>query len=252
MTADSGDGGSGWLIGGRYRVLDRVGAGGMAEVFRAHDDVLDRDVAIKVFRRVSPTPDTAAGAARQRTELQTLARLAHPNLITLYDGSLGAEHAGEPAYLVMELIDGSTLAEAIERDAVSVGDARLIAAQIGSALAYIHAANLVHRDVKPANILLGTDATTGTPTMRARLSDFGIVRLVGDAAGGLTGTQFTLGTASYLAPEQARGSAVGPPADVYALGLVLLEALTRTRAFDGPPLEAAMARLQRDPHIPSN
>jgi serine/threonine protein kinase len=247
--AGSGSGSGSWLIGGRYRIVERIGSGGMAEVFRAHDEVLARDVAVKVFRRVSTTPDTAAGAERQRTELQALARLAHPNLITLFDGSLEGED-GSPAYLVMELIEGATLADAIERDAVSAGEVRAIGAQIGSALAYVHAANMVHRDVKPANILLGTDATAGTTTVRARLSDFGIVRLIGDD--GHTGTQFTLGTASYLAPEQARGSSVGPPADVYALGLVLLEALTRIRAFDGPPLEAAMARLSRDPDIPAN
>ncbi|GAB2464069.1 serine/threonine-protein kinase [Jatrophihabitans fulvus] len=240
---------TGWVIGGRYRVTGRLGSGGMADVVRAHDESLDRDVAVKVFRTAAAA-DTAAGIERQRAELHALARLNHPNLITLYDGSLGEPGTGERAYLVMELVEGPNLGDRIDRGPLpSEPETRVVGAQIADAMAYVHAQGMVHRDIKPANILLG--AGTGPDEVRARLSDFGIVRLLG--AERLTQADSTLGTASYLAPEQARGSGVGPAADIYAFGLTLIEALTGIRSFDGPtPLEAVVARLDRDPEIPPN
>ena len=237
----------GWLLGSRYRVIDRIGAGGMAEVFRAHDQLLARDVAVKVFRAHSDPEDLAGGVQRQELELQTLARLSHPNLITLFDGSIGS--AGEPAFLVMELINGPSLAARIAQEPLTEPEAREIATQIAGALAYVHSQHMVHRDIKPANILLGADGTTGDTTVRARLSDFGIVRLLGSEH--LTSADFMIGTASYLAPEQARGAEVGPAADVYALGLVMIEALTGRRSYEGPALEAVLARLERSPEIPA-
>lgn len=238
----------GWVLAGRYRVIDRIGIGGMAEVFRAHDELLSRDVAVKVFRTQPVTPDSATGAQRQQLELQALARLNHPNLITLFDGSITGTDG--PAFLVMELINGPSLSARIATGPVPEPQAREVGIQISDALAYVHAEGMVHRDVKPANILLGSDRTAGDTTVRARLSDFGIVRLLGSER--LTSVDFTLGTASYLAPEQARGLDVGPVADVYALGLVLIETLTGVRSFDGPPLEAVMARLARGPDIPGH
>ena len=236
----------GWLLGGRYQVIDRIGAGGMAEVFRAHDQLLARDVAVKVFRTHTDPDEVTGGVQRQELELQTLARLSHPNLITLFDGSIGSD--GEPAFLVMELIDGPSLAAQIAQAPLTEPETREIAIQIAGALAYVHAQHMVHRDIKPANILLGADGAIGD-NVRARLSDFGIVRLLGSEH--LTSADFLIGTASYLAPEQARGAEVGPAADVYALALVLIEALTGRRSFEGPALEAVLARLERSPEIPA-
>ncbi|MBV9820980.1 MAG: serine/threonine protein kinase [Actinobacteria bacterium] len=248
----------GWMLGGRYQVVDRIGTGGMAEVFRAHDQLLARDVAVKVFRTHTDPDEVTGGVQRHELELQTLARLSHPNLITLFDGSVGAD--GEPAFLVMELIHGPSLAARIAQSPLPEPEVREIAAQLAAALSYVHSQNMVHRDIKPANILLGSDgillgsdALSGDVSggsVRARLSDFGIVRLLGSEH--LTSADLMVGTASYLAPEQARGAEVGPAADVYALGLVLIEALTGKRSYEGPALEAVLARLERAPEIPAD
>ncbi len=242
------------MLGGRYRVLDRLGSGGMAEVFSARDQVLDRLVAVKVFRAEHVARGDTHGVERQQLEMAALARLNHPNLIALYDGSIGhgdeagASGAGGHAYIVMELIDGPSLAARIAQGALPEASVREIGIQLADGLAYVHAQGMVHRDVKPENILLGVDRSDDDSTVRARLSDFGIVRLLGSER--LTSADLTLGTASYLAPEQARGSQVDPPADIYSLGLVLLEALTGRKEFQGPPLEAALARLSQRPQIP--
>jgi eukaryotic-like serine/threonine-protein kinase len=249
----------GWVLAGRYQMLERLGAGSMAEVFRAHDQLLGRDVAVKVFRSLIDPGDTLGTPARRQAELRALAHVMHPNLITLFDGDIDGDDpgiSGRPggsaghAYLVMELIDGPSLASRLTEGPMPDADVRVLGTQLADALAYVHAQGMVHRDVKPANILLGSDASAAGHTMRARLSDFGIVRMVGSER--LTSVDFMVGTATYLAPEQARGLEVGPKADIYALGLVLLEALTGQRAYDGTPMETVMARLSRSPDVPAD
>jgi tRNA A-37 threonylcarbamoyl transferase component Bud32 len=232
-----------WTLAGRYRVGERLGSGGTADVFRAHDELLDRDVAVKVFRTAPADDDALYSAARREAELQSLARLNHPNLIRLLDGSIGTD---EHAYLVLDLVCGPDLATRLHDGPLPEPEVRAIGRQIADALDYAHSQGMVHRDVKPANILLGTDGSDGG--VWARLSDFGTVRMIDGAR--LTAADLTLGTASYIAPEQAHGADVGPAADIYSLGLILIEALTGQRCFGGTTPEALMARLARAPEIP--
>jgi serine/threonine protein kinase len=221
------------VIGGRYRLDLLVGRGGTAEVWKANDLQLDRTVALKLV--TAPHDESAVRAA---DEARTLAQLSHPSLVQVYDA--GTDTSGRP-WVVMEFVEGQTLADAIRRGPLPVHRVAEIGAGVADALAHVHARGMVHRDVKPANVLLGKDRSV-------KLTDFGIARLV-DAAK-VTSTGLMVGTASYLAPEQVAGEPVGPAADVYALGLLLLETLTGVREYDGPAVEAAMARLHRSPVMP--
>jgi serine/threonine protein kinase len=223
------------LIAGRYRLDELVGRGGTAEVWKATDTSLDRVVALKL---VTVAHDESS--ARAADEARTLARLSHPSLVQVYDA--GTDDHGRP-WVVMEFVDGETLADAIRRAPMPTRRLTEIGLAVAEALDHVHAQGLVHRDVKPANVMVGRGGKT-------KLTDFGIARLV-DAAK-VTSTGLMVGTASYLAPEQVSGEPIGPPVDIYALGLVLLEAFTGVREYEGPAVEAAMARLHRPPVLPAS
>ena len=215
----------------RYALGELVGVGASAWVYRAEDLRTGRDVAVKLY----PPGVGGTDRARQRSELALLAQLHHPNLVVLFDAG---EESGR-AYLVMEFVDGPTLSDRLQQGPMQAGEVSRLGAELAYALAYVHSRGITHRDVKPANVLMGG---------RPMLTDFGIARLV-DAAR-VTQTGYLIGTPAYLAPEQVTGGAVGMPADVYALGLLLLEALTGYREFDGDGPEAAFARLSRQPYVP--
>ncbi|HET9303416.1 MAG TPA: serine/threonine-protein kinase [Propionibacteriaceae bacterium] len=224
----------GSMLASRYRLVRLLGRGGMADVYEASDMRLGRSVAVKVFRQHT---ELSGNEARQQREIQVLARLQHPNIVSVFDA--GAE--GAVSFVVMQLIDGVTLATRIAASALDVAEVCRIGAAVADALAYVHSADMVHRDVKPANILCESSG-------HIFLTDFGIVRLV--EATRLT-AQGTIGTVAYLSPEQVRGEDVDASSDIYSLGLVLLECLTGRPEYPGSSAEAAVARLTRPPQIPS-
>jgi serine/threonine protein kinase len=234
---------TGATLGGRYRLDGLIGRGGMASVYRGEDLSLGRPVAVKVFAEAAEGIDDAA---RRRSETALLASVEHRALVRLYD----AAHDGgiDREYLVMELVDGRDLRKTLQHGPVGAADAASLAADLGEALHVIHARGIVHRDVKPANVLLAP-AHLPTRSWNAKLADFGIARLIDDAR--LTRTGAYVGTPGYLSPEQVGGRAPGTAADIYSLGLVLLEARTGRPAFPGTAYEATAARLVSDPEIPS-
>ena len=227
-------GGGQRVVADRYRLISLLGRGGTAEVWKAEDEALGRSVALKLV-----TVQTDESSARAGEEARLLARLSHPSIVPVYVA--GTDERGRP-WVVMELVEGETLADTIGRGPIPSDRTAAIGATVAQALDYVHAQGLVHRDVKPGNVLIGNVG-------RVRLTDFGIARLVDSAR--VTSTGMMVGTASFLAPEQVAGEPVGPPADVYALGLVLLECLTGQREYAGSTVEVALARLQRSPDVPA-
>jgi len=215
----------GRLLGGRYRLGAPLGRGGMAVVWRAQDEMLGREVAVKTLDLTGPDSDNAG--ERFRREARATAALNHPHIVTVYDTGV-EDHT---AYLVMELLPGPTLAEQV-RDSgpFAVEEVRIIGEEVASALQAAHDAGIVHRDIKPGNIAYAADGT-------AKVLDFGITQLVDEALGHghqLTMTDTIVGTAEYLAPEQATGQRVDSRADLYALGCVLTTLLTGKPPFSAP------------------
>ena len=217
----------------------------MATVYQATDVSLGRTVAVKLFRM-----DTADGSGPQRQsgEVMVLASLNHFALVTLFDAGTEQLDGVSRSFIVMEYVDGSDLRSRIADGAVPAAEVARMGADLAEALHYVHARGIIHRDIKPANVLLAPSDFPGRIS-HAKLADFGIARLI-DATH-LTSTGAVLGTAGYLSPEQALGHPIGPPSDVYSLGLVLLEAVTGVRSYPGTAIESAMARLQRQPEIPA-
>jgi hypothetical protein len=230
--------GAGYRIGGRYELARRIARGGMAEVWEAEDTVLARPVAIKVL-----LPHLAADQsflARFRREAVAAARLSHPHIVSIYDTCAGEDCEA----IVMELVRGRTVREVLDdRGALPVRQAVEIAVQVADALAHAHANGLVHRDVKPGNILLSEDG-------RVLVADFGIAKAL-EGASDLTEVGQVVGTAKYLSPEQVQGHAVDDRSDVYSLGVVLYEMLCGRPPFSGANATAiAMALLTTEPLRP--
>jgi serine/threonine protein kinase len=227
----------GELLLGRYLLQERLGAGGFGTVWRAHDEQLDRAVAVK--RIPLPSEEDRERATR---EAHATARLAHPAIVALYEASSDAD----AFYLISELIDGATLAELISEDQLADEEVLEIGVALLSALEHAHARGVIHRDVKPQNVLVPSDAAEHTPTRGvapplAKLADFGGARLAGDDA--LTRTGDVLGTLAYMSPEQSEGHEAGPAADLYSLALVLYEALSGVNPVRGRTPAATARRI---------
>jgi len=228
----------GTILGGRYRLVELLGQGGMARIYRGHDTQLDRDVAVKILRpEYGRDPDFSS---RFRQEAQNAASLNHPNIVGVYD--YGQDEAGP--FIVMELVDGEDLASIVKRSgALPPRQAARITAEAARALHAAHQRGIVHRDVKPGNVMINRDG-------QVKVTDFGIARAMAEAQMTLPG--ITLGSVHYFSPEQARGDQTTASSDIYSLGIVLFELLTGHRPWEADSAAAvAMARLAGPPPDPS-
>ncbi len=227
------------LLAGRYELVDKIGEGGMAIVYRAKDRLLNRYVAIKILRPEYTRDEQFIESFRR--ESQAAAGLQHPNIVAVYD----VGKSGNINYIVMELVDGRPLSEIIEKEAPM--EPRLvisIAKQVASALALAHRHQIIHRDVKPHNILINTDGV-------AKLTDFGIAKAVSNSSS-MADTSKIIGSVHYFSPEQARGSYVDERSDIYSLGIVMYEMLTGRVPFDGEnPVEVALKHINEEIIPPS-
>ena len=232
------------LLSGRYELGETLGYGGMSEVHRGRDVRLGREVAVKVLRAdLARDPQFQL---RFRKEAQNAAKLNHPAIVAVYDtGETNTEHGPLP-YIVMEYVDGRTLRDIVKTEGpMPPRRAMEIMADVCAALDFSHRHQIIHRDVKPANIMI-------TRTGAVKVMDFGIARALGDGQAAVTQTAAVIGTAQYLSPEQARGEAVDARSDVYATGCVLYELLTGDPPFTGDsPVAVAYQHVREDPRPPS-
>ena len=230
------------VLGERYKLQDPIGRGGMATIYRGQDLRMDRVVAIKVLREVYSTDPKFV--TRFQREAKAASALQHPNIVQVYDyGQTDGNY-----FIVMELVEGTDLRRYLRsRGVLAVDRAIIIAHDVALGLGAAHRRGIVHRDVKPQNVLVGRDGSI-------KLTDFGIASVYKDInAERLTTTGMTLGTVQYYAPEQAQGEIVSPSADVYALGIVMYEMLTGRTPFDGDtPVAVAMQHIQDLPTPPSH
>ncbi len=233
------------VLSGRYRLVKLIGTGGMGSVYEARDEHTYRAVAVKLF--ATPDSMTTADRVRQEREIRLLSMLSHPGLVPLYDAGTHEFDDGPHRYIVMELIADTTLLRKLADGAMHNYEVADLGAQLADALGYVHSRGIVHRDVKPANILMGDGGSAGF-ARTVKLTDFGVAHFVDGSR--LTNDGTIIGTAAYLSPEQVAGEPIGFATDVYSLGLVLLEALTGKQEYSGTLIEAALARLRRDPEIP--
>ena len=225
----------GELIAGRYELEKLVGSGGMSNVFRAHDRLLERTVALKILHEQYTRDDDYV--ERFRHEARAVAKLAHPNIVTVIDRG---EQDGRQ-FIVFEYVDGQNLKDLTREGPLEVRDAIGLTLQVARALSFAHDRGLVHRDVKPQNVLLNEDG-------QAKVTDFGIARSLD--VQGVTQTGTVLGTSDYIAPEQARGQRVDPKTDIYSLGAVLYELLVGDVPFAGDNFVAVAMRHVNEP-VPS-
>jgi eukaryotic-like serine/threonine-protein kinase len=235
------------LLHERYAVGPLLGVGGLARVYRGHDRLLGRDVAIKMF--TSSVKDRM-GLRVQESEARLLASQQHHGLVALLDaGVVLIDHDSARVYLVMEFVRGGSLRDRLAGGPLSARQVAHLGITLAEALEYAHERGIVHRDIKPANVLLVSSGDDGG-RLRAKLADFGVATLLGGEHP--DDDEFAVGTAAYLSPEQVSREHVGPASDVYQLGLVLLEALTGHVEFPGSIEVSAFARLERDPDVPAS
>ena len=219
---------------GKYEVVAKIGQGAMGEVFRAHDPVLNRDVAIK---RISAGLDTDEMVRKRfEREAQSAANLSHPNIITVYE--LGKD--GEQLFMAMELLDGIDLKHALTGRKMSLDEKLGVMEQICEGLAFAHAHEIVHRDLKPANIHI-------LPSGKVKIMDFGLARL---SSSEMTTTGMVMGTPHYMSPEQVRGAKADARSDIFALGCVLYEILTGRKPFDAESMHAVLFKIMQEEPVP--
>jgi serine/threonine protein kinase len=227
------------LLAGRYVLEERIGVGGYCEVWRATDTVLTRPVAVKLLH--AGYAQQGEALARFKAEARHAGALSHQNIARVYDYD---EPVDGQSYLVMELVEGPSLADVLASGPLSAGRTMDVVAQVAAGLQAAHSAGLIHRDVKPANILFA-------PGGAVRITDFGIAHAVGSAP--VTSTGMVMGTPGYIAPERVSGAQAGPASDLYALGVVAYECLAGSQPFSGAALDVAIAHRDRPlPPLPTS